>query len=68
MGKFHYNKKGYPTWNNSGKLVHRTITKPKDGQVTHHKDGNPRNFRKSNLVNMSRSSHSKLHAKKRSWF
>ncbi len=67
MGKFYYDKKGYPRWRDSNELVHRTIAKPKGGQVTHHKDGNPRNFRKSNLKNMSRSFHSKLHAKKRSF-
>jgi len=49
MGKFHYNKKGYPVWNNSGKLVHRTVAKVFGSRVVHHKDGNPKNFRKSNL-------------------
>lgn len=63
--KFYYDKKGYPRWRDSKKLVHRTIAKPKGKQVTHHKDGNPKNFRKNNLVNMSRSEHAKLHAKKR---
>ena len=65
MGKFHNNSNGYPVWNDSGKLVHRTVAKPKIGQVTHHKDENPMNFRKSNLVNMSRSDHAKLHTKQR---
>ena len=69
MGEFYYDKKGYPRWRNSDELVHRTIAKPKGEQVTHHKDGNPKNLRESNLKNMSRSAHSKLHAKKRrsSW-
>lgn len=67
MGKFHYNKKRYPAWNDSGKLVHRTIARAKPGQVVHHKDGNPHNFRKSNLKVMSRSAHSRLHARKRSF-
>jgi hypothetical protein len=69
MGNFHYDKKGYPRWNDSDKLVHRTVSKPTGGQVTHHKDGDKGNFRKSNLQNMGRSSHSRLEAKKRSgWF
>ena len=69
MGNFHYNKKGYPVWNDSGKLVHRTIAKPKGGQVTHHKDGNPKNFRKSNLQNVSNQSvHIKRFHSKRSSF
>lgn len=67
MGKFHYNKKGYPVWNNSGKLVHRTVVKTSPGKVVHHKDENPHNFRRSNLKVMSRSAHSRLHAKKRWW-
>ena len=68
MGNFHYNKKGYPVWNDSGNLVHRTVAKPKGDKVVHHKDGNPKNFRKSNLKVMSRSAHSKLHSKKRSFW
>lgn len=70
MGKFYKDKKGYPRWKDSKKLVHRTVAKPKGDQVTHHKDGNKGNFRKSNLKNMSRSEHSRLHARKRrkSWF
>jgi len=68
MGRFHYNPKGYPVWNDSGKLVHRTVAKPKMGQVTHHIDGNLKNFRKNNLVNMGRSEHAKLHARERRWF
>lgn len=67
MGRFYYDKKGYPRWRNSKRLVHRTVAKPRRDQVTHHKDGNPKNFRKSNLVNMSRRSHSRLHARKRGW-
>ncbi len=67
MGKFHYNPSGYPVWNDSGKLVHRTIAKPKGRQQTHHKDGNPKNFRKSNLVNISPEKHRRLHARKSFW-
>ena len=68
MGKFHYNKKGYPVWNNSGKSVHRTVAKASPSKVVHHKDGNPHNFRRSNLKVMSRGAHSKLHTKKRRSF
>ena len=69
MGKFHYNPSGYPVWNDSGKLVHRTIAKPKGSQVTHHKDGNPKNFRRNNLQNVSnQSTHIKRFHSKRSSF
>ena len=67
MGKFHYDKKSYPRWNNNNKLVHRTVAKAIGNRVVHHKDGNPKNFRKSNLKIMGRSAHSRLHAKKRWW-
>ena len=66
MGRFHYDKKGYPRWNDSDELVHRTVSKPFGDQVVHHKDGNKANFRKDNLQNMGRSSHSRLEAKRRS--
>jgi len=38
---------------------------PKKGNVVHHKDGDKTNFRKSNLIEMRRSDHSSLHAKKK---
>jgi hypothetical protein len=71
MGKFYYGRKGYPRWSNSKKSVHRTVAAKKvggriwGGYVVHHKDGNKKNFRRSNLSVMSRSKHSLLHAKKR---
>ena len=71
MGKFYYGRKGYPRWSNSKKLVHRTVAAKKvggsiwGGYVVHHKDGNKKNFRSSNLSVMSRSNHSELHVKKR---
>ena len=76
MGLFFYDKKGYPRWRDSKKLVHRTVAarmvggKIFKGWVVHHKDGNKKNFRKSNLLVMTRSAHAKLHARKRrsSWF
>ncbi|NMA44911.1 MAG: hypothetical protein GX950_03830 [Candidatus Diapherotrites archaeon] len=68
MGFFHYDKKGYPRWNDSDKLVHKTVKHAGPGEVVHHKDGNKGNFRKSNLQVMGRSEHSKLHAKMKKWF
>jgi hypothetical protein len=74
MRKFYKDKKGYPRWRNSHKLVHRTVASNKiggsigRGRVVHHRDGNKMNFRKSNLTVMSRSDHSSLHAKKKRWF
>jgi len=71
MGKFFYDKKGYPRWRNTKKLIHRTVAAKKvggslkGGSVVHHRDGNKKNFRRSNLSIMSRSKHSGLHAKKR---
>jgi hypothetical protein len=75
MARTYTDKKGYKRWGNSGKLVHRTVASNMiggpigKGRVVHHKDGNKSNFRRSNLVVMSRSDHSALHAKKRRrWF
>jgi hypothetical protein len=65
MGKFYYDKKGYPRWRDSDELVHRSVSKPNNDEVVHHIDGNPHNFRRDNLENMSRGEHSKLHADKR---
>lgn len=69
MYSFYIDKKGYPRWKNSRKLVHRTVAANKvggtifSGMVVHHIDGNKRNFRKNNLWIMTRSAHAKLHAK-----
>ncbi len=76
MGNFYYDEKGYPRWKNTKKLVHRTVAENKvggkifKGMVVHHRDGNKKNFRKSNLVIMGRSNHSRLHIRKRksSWW
>jgi len=65
MGNFHYNKSGYPVWNDTGKLVHRTIVKAKRGEEVHHKDGNPHNFRRSNLQVMIKGAHRELHRRLR---
>jgi len=76
MGEFYYDKKDYPRWRDSGKLVHRTVAgrlfglKKMKGKVVHHLDGNKHNFRKSNLWLMTRSAHSQLHARlrKNTWW
>jgi hypothetical protein len=69
MGNFHRDKKGYPRWDDSGLLVHKTVCPVGPGQVVHHKDGNKSNFRRENLKPMSRSSHSRLEARKKNgWF
>jgi len=65
MGSFYYDNKDRPRWRDSDRLVHRDVSKPVGNEVVHHKDGNPHNFRRDNLENMSRSEHSKLHADKR---
>ena len=70
MGIFK-DKKGYPRYDDSGKLVHRAVASNKVGgpigkdRVVHHIDGNKSNFRKNNLTVMTRSEHSTLHAKKK---
>ena len=71
MQNFHIDKSGYPRWNDSNILVHRTVASNKvggpifTGSVVHHIDGDKRNFRKGNLYIMSRSNHSKLHSLER---
>jgi len=71
MGWFFKDKKGYPRYSGSKKLVHRKVAENKVGgkigssRVVHHKDGNKMNFRKGNLAVMGRSEHSKLHAKRK---
>jgi hypothetical protein len=71
MGGFHKNKNNYPTWNDSNRLVHRDVARNMvggrigKGRVVHHVDGDKSNFRKSNLRVMSRSEHSRLHARQR---
>jgi hypothetical protein len=71
MGNTYKDKKGYPRWKDSGRLVHRDVASNMlggpigKGRVVHHKDGNKSNFRKSNLTVMSRKEHSSLHARKK---
>jgi hypothetical protein len=74
MGNTYKDKKGYPRWSDTGKLVHRAVAANMiggpigKGRLVHHKNGNKSNFRKSNLIVMSRKQHSSLHARKRhSW-
>jgi len=77
IAKTFIGKKGYKRYSNSGKSVHRHVASKKiggkigKGRVVHHRDGNKLNNKRSNLQVMNRSSHSKLHAKKRAkkgWF
>jgi len=75
MGNTFKDKKGYPRWSDSGKLVHRTVASNMiggsigKGRVVHHKDGNKTNNRPGNLWVMGRSKHSSDHSKKRRrWF
>jgi len=69
--KIYIDKKGYPRYKDTGKLVHRAVAEKMIGgkigkkRIVHHKDGNKRNFRKSNLTVMSNKEHSRLHAKLR---
>ncbi len=67
MYNFYIDKRGYPRFKNTGKLVHRIVAANKvggrifPGLIVHHIDGNKRNFRKSNLWIMSRSAHARIH-------
>jgi hypothetical protein len=71
MVKLFTDRKGYKRFTNSGILVHRHVARQKlggaikSGYVVHHRDGNKRNNRRSNLRVISRSSHSKYHSRKR---
>ena len=81
MGKYTYtNKNGYkqhynpksPDARKSGfSPVHRDVARYKYNrnikpwEVVHHKDGNKSNNSRDNLIIMSRSKHSKMHAKQR---
>ncbi len=67
MYNIYVDSNGYPRWNDSNKLVHRTVAanivggRIFPGYVVHHIDGNKMNFRKTNLWIMSRSNHARLH-------
>lgn len=65
---FHYNKNGYPVSNKDGKLIHRKVAEKIIGrkidsrrEEVHHKDHNSKNFRKNNLVVLSRKTHRRGH-------
>ncbi|MFN3188404.1 MAG: HNH endonuclease signature motif containing protein [Candidatus Paceibacteria bacterium] len=67
MKRFYIDSNGYPRWNDTGILVHRSVAKnllgepiPK-GMIVHHIDGNKMNFRKNNIAIMTRAAHFKLH-------
>lgn len=57
MGDMYKDKKGYPRYSDSNRLVHRIVNKTPKGMHTHHKDGNKMNFRKSNLESLTPSEH-----------
>lgn len=69
MGKFFYDKNGYPKWADTGEYVHRSVAEKKIGrplrehEVVHHKDGDKSNFSKDNLRVTSRQHHSWMHSK-----
>lgn len=76
MANWYKDKKGYPRFSDSGKLVHRWKAEKKlgrplgDDEVVHHRDGNKSNYSDGNLGTMSRRHHGKVHARKKSgsWF
>ncbi|MEK6954352.1 MAG: HNH endonuclease [Candidatus Micrarchaeota archaeon] len=65
MGRFHYDGKGYPRWNDSNELVHRTVNRTPEGMHTHHRDGDKGNFKRENLGTISPSDHGRVHARMR---
>ena len=68
---FHYNDSGYPTSNKTGKLIHKGVANKKYGRPArrdeedHHKDHNPKNFRRTNIVRMKKKTHRRGH--KQGW-
>jgi len=64
---FHYNSSGYPISNSNGRLIHKSVADNKYGRPArkdeedHHKDHNPKNFRRSNIVRLKKSTHRKGH-------
>jgi len=69
--KISVDEKGRPRFKDSRKLVSRWAAGKKrgrrigKGEVVHHIDGNPLNNDPRNLRPMSRSAHSRLHARER---
>ena len=69
--KTYVDENGYRRFKDSGKSVHRWVAEKKvkgkihEGRVVHHRDGDKQNNDPSNLRIMSRSDHSRLHAKQR---
>ena len=65
------NKDGYPVYKDSGVPAHIRSAEKKvggkiyPGRVVHHIDGDKTNYRQDNLQVMSRSDHSRGHAKKK---
>jgi hypothetical protein len=66
---FFINRKGYPVNRATGNFVHREVAQKKIGrelrshEVVHHRDGDKRNFSRSNLRVTSRSHHAKIHSR-----
>jgi hypothetical protein len=72
--KFRTNKSGYKTFTDSDgttRSVHKRVAEKKmggpvkKGYEVHHRDGNKTNNRSSNLTVVKKSTHRKLHAKKK---
>ena len=74
MNNIYSDNRGYPRWKDSHKLVHRTVAQNMVGghifpnRVVHHIDGIKSNFRKTNLVIMTREDHDTLHKLQQKYF
>ncbi|MFA7169799.1 MAG: HNH endonuclease signature motif containing protein [Candidatus Paceibacterota bacterium] len=70
--KTYTDSNGYKRYKKSRKLVHRVVMKKVlggeiyEGRVVHHRDGNKKNNKPSNLQVCSRSEHYRIHQKKKS--
>lgn len=70
--KNYFFSNGYKRYKNSGKSVHRAVVEKRLGrsldedEIVHHRDGNKRNNRPSNLQVCSRSQHYWIHKRKSS--
>jgi hypothetical protein len=68
------NEKGYQVFKEEGKLksVHKRVCEKKmggkvrKGYEVHHKDGNKNNNRPGNLIAIKKSTHRRIHAKRKS--
>ncbi len=68
--KSYFFSNGYKRYRNSGKLVHRAVVEKifgrtlDENEIVHHRDGNKRNNRFSNLQVCSRSQHFWIHKRR----